>query len=154
MSFWSDWSDGKKWFMGMASAVILGGIGWAGSTAISYFLGNETSTQVKLLSARPAQTSFGDSNSSITEIRRILAGPVAKSLQSSCFEDQSGLRGDFSVLIYQGSNGYANNFSLEDTNIGDADCVRDVLRGTRFPEPTGGEELDGYWISGRIEVGQ
>lgn len=130
---------------------------------------SENGVLVKLLSARPEATTIGGPEASRKEIERILKNVVSKKLSENCFTPAPDrmLYGKVSALIYKGSNGYANNVSLNETNIGDSyrTCIRDVFRGTSFPEPNGeGEVLTNadtgeeslfepdYWLTAKIEV--
>jgi hypothetical protein len=92
---------------------------------------------IQLLEARPGNTTIGTSETSIKEIKDILNNEVLPKLEESCFSDPPdiALYGKIDFLIYQGSKGYANNWSISETNI-DQSCIRDIFRGTRFPEPT------------------
>lgn len=46
MSFWSNWSDGKKWAMGLLSTVLVGGIGGV-SYIVDRGMGPATGTRVR-----------------------------------------------------------------------------------------------------------
>lgn len=95
---------------------------------------------VQLISARPGNTNIGGSQLSIQEIENLLSNNVQNKLSELCFSEPADkeLYGKVDFLIYQGSNGYANNVSLNESNIDESyySCIRDVFRGTKFPEPT------------------
>ncbi|MEX0368600.1 MAG: hypothetical protein AB3N22_21270 [Ruegeria sp.] len=154
MSFWVDWSDGKKWFMGILAALLIILISWIGSQIHQSISTTSGGTSVLLISAQPNGTDLGGPQASVREVERILNEDVSRTLSETCFKGlrSKSLKGEFDVLISRGSNGFANNFSIRNTNIMDADCIEDVLRGTRFPEPVGVRPGDGYWVTGRIEV--
>lgn len=130
----------------------------------------EDPVSVKLISARPGNTDVGSAEFSIREINNILNNSIRDKLSELCFENEidKDLYGRVSFLIYQTSDGYANNFSLNETNIDESykSCIRDVFRGTKFPEPTdppdtlindqGERYADhlgvSYWITAKLNV--
>jgi hypothetical protein len=115
---------------------------------------------INLISARPKETKIGGAESSQQEIRSILTNVVRPALETTCFSNpvEREINVTVDALIYLGSGGYANNVSWKG-NIDDRyeECLRDVFRGTRFPEPAGEKDRHGlsendYWITATVRV--
>jgi hypothetical protein len=109
---------------------------------------------VALLEARPAQTNAGNADASREEINNLVTNTVGQKLNTTCFVTRPDrrLHGIVDALIYRGSQGYANNVSFSDTNFTQAqqNCIRDILRGTKFPEPVAVHQNPAdneYWLS-------
>jgi len=168
--FRRQWTDGEKWAMGIIATLLVAAIVATVSGAFKG-AGHDQRVLVSLVSARPENTTAGGPEASMKELQNILENEVANKLGKLCFETSPSkdLYGTVSALIYKGSGGYANNVSLDETNIDQRhfSCIRDVFRGTRFPEATGDPETlkDGdtgqpvvlqqeYWITARIRIGQ
>lgn len=159
----------------MAFAIIMCVVGVFGefvrnnSDLIGYHESSKNGISVQLISARPGNTNIGNSNSSIREIENLLTNNVSNNLFELCFSDkiEQELYGKVNFLVYQGSNGFANNVTIKETNIDNSyfSCIKDVFRGTKFPEPidlpdtlinreTGKEysEAPSYWVTAIIKV--
>ncbi len=146
-------------FMGFS--LILCGMGFTGEIWRSNLAGSRAvkgtpSVRIDVLSARPTSTHFGDAARSAHEIERILTADVPARLKDRCFSvlRDHEVHGTAHILVYAGSSGYANNISVDDSNMmaGDVECLTEVLRGTMFPEPTGSDPTSEYWISARVVV--
>ena len=164
-------------FMGFSIVLCLIGIG---SESIKYLVPtttpstpetavDTTKASIKLLSARPNRTTVGGSATSIKAIKNTLENSILPKLIESCFDEKTGQEyfGKVNALIYQGSDGYANNVSIEETNTDDRHytCIRDIFRGTQFPDPTDKPEdvINGetgkkmlskpsYWLTVKFQI--
>jgi hypothetical protein len=144
----------------MAFSIVLCVIGLFGQfkTNNDSKLSNNSKIEIHLLEARPIKTNIGNTKASIKEIENILDNQVKESLEKKCFNEKlsNDLYGKMNFLIYHGSNGYANNLSIKETNIDSTyySCIEDVFRGTQFPEPTEPKKIfeNEYWVSVSLKI--
>jgi hypothetical protein len=99
---------------------------------------NTTEASIKLLFARPNETSVGGPATSIKVIKNTLENSVLPRLIESCFDEKTGIEYFGKVKAQIASDGYALKFSIAETNTDESQstCIKEIFTSTLFPEPT------------------